>query len=181
MRSKSAVRYNEEVRKAIMMGDEYEAFKTLAQFYREERRVLVSRRDRASQAVEEFAARGGTIAYDESAKRITMSLGDTSYTAEYDDDGDVTRYTVTKPTGSDITYLHWMWYCSIIMDRLDAAIDAVDIKLADLENDRLIKSVAKTAGTIANDVYLTAGAVAGLDLRTDEDVDPYGILRGGKK
>lgn len=181
MNEKPQIRYNAEMRKAIMMGDEYDAFKTLTQFYREERKLLVSRRDRVQKALEAYQDKGGTVEFDEETRTCVMKLDDTSYTVTYDEDGRVAKYAVEHPDeeNQNTLYLHWAMYCSLMSGRLDAAIDEVDTKLSDLENDYLIKSVAKTAGTIADDVYLTAGAVAGLDLRTDDDVDPFGIL--GKK
>ncbi len=175
--NKPQIRWNAETRKAILMGDDYDTYKTLVQFYHQEKKVLENRRARATQAVKDFAMNGGSIEYDEESMTCYVAMGDSSYTVEYDEEGGIRRYTVENPAGDpdDILYMHWMFYCSIMLERLDSAIEQANIKLQHLENDVLIKSLSKTAGTISDDVYLTAGAVAGLDLRTDDDVDPLGI------
>ena len=183
VRDKPQIRYNAEMKKAILMGDEYDSFKTLTQFYREEKQILETRRNKTALAVKEFALRGGSIDYDLNKHECVMSLGTISYNITYTEEGGVKEYTVKNPTedGNCALYLHWMFYCSLMLDRLDAAIDEANTKLTNLENDILIRSVSKTAGTIADDVYLTAGAVAGLDLRTDDDIDPFGIFGEGEK
>lgn len=178
---KPQIRYNAEVKKAILMADEYDAYKTLTQFYRSEKDILEIRRQKALLAVHKFAEQGGSMEFDDTGCSCVVALRDVSYHVTYDEDGGVREYTVKNPSQDEnaVLYLHWMFYCATILDRLDAAIDEANVKLANLENDILIRSLSKTAGTIANDVYLTAGAVAGLDLRTEEDIDPFGIL-GGK-
>lgn len=177
-RDKPQIRYNAEMKKAITMGDEYDAYKTLTQFYAQEKRLLISRKAKATLAVRDFVSKGGTVEFDTECHRCVASFNDTSYTVEFDDEGGVERYWVENPSSDEnnVLYLHWMFYCSLIIGRLDDAIAEVEIKLANLQNDILIRSVSKTAGTIAGDIYLTAGAVAGLDLRTDEDIDPFGII-----
>lgn len=178
--NKTQIRFNEETRKAILLGDEYDAFKTLTQFYRQEKALLEQRASKAKYAVGIFVRNGGMVDYDEITQTAVVSMNDVSYTVTYDTDGGIRRYTVENPTGNeqDLLYLHWMFYCSTLFEKLDTAIDEVNTKLKNLENDILIKSMQQTASTLKDDIYLTAGAVAGLDLRSDEDVDPFGMFSG---
>lgn len=184
--NKTQIRFNEETRKAILLGDEYDAFKTLTQFYRQEKALLEQRSAKAKYAVGLFVRKGGIVDYDESTHTAVVSMNDVSYTVTYDSEGGIRRYSVENPAGNEqeLLYLHWMFYCSTIFEKLDAAIDEVNIKLKNLENDILIKSMQQTASTLKDDIYLTAGAVAGLDLRSDEDVDPFGLFSdktGGRR
>jgi hypothetical protein len=178
-RGNPQIRYNTEMKKAVLMGDEYDYFKTFRQFYAAELQILTSRRSMAQHAVEKFATSGGSLDLDTDTGVCTVQYGGTSYVVEYDEDGGVRRYTVENPAGDeeDILYLHWMFYCSVMLERLDTAIAEVEEKIANLENDVLLRSVSKAGGTIGGDTYLLAGAVSGLDLRGDEDVDPFGVFR----
>lgn len=179
MRERTPIKFAGETKKAVLMTDLYEQYETMVQFYAAEIAELRARRAVLEEVLEDFGGEGGTVDYDEEAHRARVELGEVSYEIHYDAGGEVDEYTVRNPAGDHeaVTRLHYVFYASLFLAKLDAAAEEVEKKIRDLENDVLIRSMGRVGRVLGDDVYLTAAAVTGLDLRTDADVDPLGIYR----
>ncbi len=175
---KPQIRFNREMRKAMLLGDSFDAYTTFIQFYKAEENLAEKRIEKLSKIIDKFVENGGTYLIDPDQNAFQITLGDVHYSLIFNNNGEIKSYYVENPNADPdlILMLHQVFYAISMMDLLENTLNEIRRKKADLENHVLINSLGQVANTIAGDIYLTAGAIAGLDLRTEKDVDPLDLF-----
>lgn len=177
MQLKSQMKLNSQLKKAIHSSDEYEDYMTLVQFLVKEKSILSLRMARIIAKLSSFEAGGGVIEHQEGGTRV--SYGDIVYVISYREDGSIRRYYVDNPDDSvGAEYCHEIFWCSYIRPYYADKIAQIDKQLADIDNDNVLKGIGEIRKLLRQDRYMTAAAISGTMIQSEEDLDPYGLFGG---
>lgn len=169
------MRLPREVKRAIYSGEGYENYKTLVQFHTRTQTLLEARIHAMEEFTSEFYESGGTM--EETEDGCTVAMGETRYTVAFGKDGRVARYSVENPLDEDaMRYLHGLFFVLYMLPIYRSTLEHVKRGLADMENSNVLKGLDQIRKVIRDDKYLTVAAISGLEVRVEEEVDPFEVF-----
>ena len=177
------LRIHPKIKEAVMLGDAYVELKTLVQFY-EKQITFVERRIKRMEAImQTFFAEGGDVVYDENDEKAIVEFpgpnGDTvSFTAHYDENGDIHSYTVTKCKDDNLRIrLYQMLFTITVLPYYQEHLENIKGLLKDIKNSYAINALSDIGKQIRGDRITTMSAINGININEITDsVDPFEVF-----
>lgn len=180
------IRLSKELKKAVHSGGGWEDYATVCQFEAHKVAVLDKRLRIMRHALDDFYLDGGTVEGPPEEKTedgvFRMALDGAVMEIVYAADGTVKGYTVSGMNGSGAVHRRMLslFFCLHLIPVYENIIEATKEQLADIDNDNVLRGIAEIRELLREDRYLTAAAISGVDIST-EDEDPFDLFGGGEE
>ena len=169
-KTKPQMKLNRDLKKAIHSGDGYDDYMTVYQFQMQKLALMRTTLKRIRRRLEAFFMDGGEIYPDEEGV-FHASIEGVELCVVYDQDGDVSDYSISGIKGKShvakrILNLFFDEHMIPIFENL---ITLTDEQLKDMDNDNTLRGLFELRDIMRGDKYLTAAAISGIEIATEED------------
>ena len=168
---KPQIRLNRDLKKAIHSGNGYDDYMTVYQFQMQKLALIRTTLKKVKHRIEDFFLDGGEICREDDIDVFHATLDGVDLRVVYDEDGDVSDYSITgmKGKGDVAKRILNMFFDEHLISILGDIISVTDEQLKDMDNDNTLRGLFELRDIIRGDKYLTAAAISGIDIATEED------------
>lgn len=170
-------RLNKDLRKAIHSGDGYEDYITVYQFLKQKQALVTERMRLMRHRIDDFYDEGGEATMDRD-RNLTLSLNGVVMHVYVDGDGEISGYDLNGIRGKRevVQRLLSLFFCLHMLPIYGSIVQTTVEQLADMDNDNVLRGMTEIRDIIRGDKYLTVSSLLGTDIRTENDIDPFGLF-----
>ncbi len=178
---KPQMKLNRDLKKAIHSGSGYDDYMTIYQFQMQKLAILRKTLRDMKYSITDFYEDGGEVSQTEEENVFHATLDGVELRVVYDHEGNVDEYSITgmrkKP---DVAKrILNLFFNEHIIPIYEGIIATTEEQLKDLDNDNTLRGLYELRDIMRGDKYLTAAAISGLEIVSEDDRDIFAGIFGG--
>ncbi|MBQ7701246.1 MAG: hypothetical protein IJT54_02470 [Candidatus Methanomethylophilaceae archaeon] len=176
------MKLNRDLKKAIHSGSGYDDYMTIYQFQMQKLAIIRKTLRDMKHSINDFYEEGGET-YETDENEFCASIDGVTLHVAYDDEGNVIEYSIKgmrkKPDVAK-RILNLFFYEHII-PIFEDIIETTQEQLKNLDNDNTLRGLYELRDIMRGDKYLTAAAISGLEIVSEDDRDIFADIFGGEE